>query len=406
MIRPTNKEVLRMSATGTSRTASSTAGGKPAPAVLGTRDLNRALLARQMLLHRVKLPALDAIERLVGMQAQAPLTPYFGLWTRIEGFSHDELSRLIMDKSVVRIALMRSTLHLVSARDCLQLRPWVQPALDRSLQGTYGKRLAGIDAKALAAAGRALVEAQPLTFSELDQLLGKMWPDREPDALTAAIRTMVPLVQLPPRGIWGKGGQATHTSAEAWLDRPLAADRSQMAAAQETIVRYLAAFGPASVKDIQTWSGVTRLREAIEPLRPQLVAFRNAQGVELFDVPAAPRPDPETPAPPRFLSEFDNMLLSYEDRTRIIDETYRKRVCTVNGLVRATILVDGFVAGTWKIAQERSTATLFIEPFRPLSVQERDALTEEGTRLLNFAAAECRAADIVFVANQGGSSTL
>jgi hypothetical protein len=286
----------------------------------------------------------------------------------------------------------------------LQLRPWVQPALDRSLQGTYGKRLAGIDAKALAAAGRALVEAQPHTFSELDQLLGKMWPDRDPDALTAAIRTMVPLVQLPPRGIWGKAGQATHTSTEAWLGRPLAAESSQTAAAQKAIVRYLAAFGPASVKDIQTWSGVTRLREAIEPLRPQLVVFRDAQGVELFDVPAAPRPDPETQAPPRFLSEFDNMLLSYEDRTRIIDEAYRKRVCTVNGLVRATILVNGFVAGTWRIAQKRGTATLLIEPFRPLSVQERDALTEEGIRLLNFAAAECRAADIVFVANQGGSS--
>lgn len=368
-------------------------GGEAAPPALGTRALNRALLARQMLLSREKLPALDAVERLCGMQAQAPNAPYFGLWTRLEDFRHDELSQLIQDRKAVRIALMRSTLHLVSARDCLQLRPWLQPVLDRGLNGAFGKRLAGLDMKALAAAGQAMVEERPLTFSELGKRLNDRWPDRDPDALEAAVRNLVPLVQLPPRGLWGESGQATHTSAEAWLGRPL----SSQPASDEMILRYLAAFGPATVKDIQVWSGLNRLRDAIDRLRPRLMTFRDEQGNELFDLPDAPRPDPDTPAPPRFLSEYDNILLSHADRTRIIDEAYRKRVFTVNGIIRATILVDGFVRGTWKIVRNHGTATLVVQPFEQFSEQVRDALAEEGARLLHFAAADDDTHEILFV---------
>lgn len=368
-------------------------GGEAAPPALGTRALNRALLARQMLLSREKLPALDAVERLCGMQAQAPNAPYFGLWTRLEDFRHDELSQLIQDRKAVRIALMRSTLHLVSARDCLQLRPWLQPVLDRGLNGAFGKRLAGLDMKALAAAGQAMVEERPLTFSELGKRLNDRWPDRDPDALEAAVRNLVPLVQLPPRGLWGESGQATHTSAEAWLGRPL----SSQPASDEMILRYLAAFGPATVKDIQVWSGLNRLRDAIDRLRPRLMTFRDEQGNELFDLPDAPRPDPDTPAPPRFLGEYDNILLSHADRTRIIDEAYRKRVFTVNGIIRATILVDGFVRGTWKIVRNHGTATLVVQPFEQFSEQVRDALAEEGARLLHFAAADDDTHEILFV---------
>ncbi|MFC5701638.1 winged helix DNA-binding domain-containing protein [Cohnella faecalis] len=349
--------------------------------VLGTRALNRALLARQMLLRREKLPALDVIERLVGMQAQAPNAPYFGLWTRIEGFAQEELSRLIQDRKAVRIALMRSTLHLASAEDCLQLRPWVRAVQEKGLASTYGKRLAGIDADALAAAGREAVEAEPLTFSELGKSLQKRWPGRDPAALSAAIRTYVPLVQVPPRGLWGEGGQAAHTSAEAWLGQPLCAEPS----AESIVLRYLSAYGPASVKDVQVWSGLTRLGETIEKLRPQLAVFRDEAGRELFDVPDAPRPDADTDCPVRFLGEFDNILLSYEDRKRILPEEYKKRVFTENGIIRSAILVDGFVSGLWRIARSGGTATLIIEPFKTLSTRERDALAEEGTRLLEFA---------------------
>jgi hypothetical protein len=305
------------------------------------------------------------------------------------------LSRLIQDRKAVRIALMRSTIHLVSARDCLNLRPSVQSVHERSLKGAFGKHLDGVDAKSLAAAGRSLVEAQPLTFSELGKLLSQQWPDRDPAALAAAVRTLVPLVQIPPRGLWGESGQATHTSAEVWLGHPL----SSQPAVQAMILRYLAAYGPATVQDIQTWSGLTRLREAVESLRSRLVTFRGEQGHELVDLPEAPRPDADAPAVARFLGEFDNMLLSHADRTRIIDEAYRGRVFTNNGIIRATILVDGMVAGTWKIRQEHGTATLIIEPFKRISDQERNDLTEEGVRLLNFATAEGLSRDIVFVSH-------
>jgi hypothetical protein len=373
------------------------AAGEESITVLRPRDLNRALLARQMLLSRVTMSALDAIERLVGMQAQAPTAPYFGLWSRLYGFDQEELSELLRSRKVVRIALMRSTLHLVSDRDCLTLRPWLQPVLERSLKGSFGKQLNELDLHELAAQGRALVEAEPRTFNELGKKLSEHWPDREPAALTAAVRTMVPLVQLPPRGIWGMSGQAKHTSMEAWLGQPL----STLSASENTVLRYLAAYGPATTKDIQVWSGITRLNVVMEKLRPHLITFRDEQGKELFDLPNAPRPKGDIPAPPRFLGEFDNMLLSYADRTRIMDETYRKRVFTENGIIRSTILVDGFVRGTWKMKRERGKAVLIIEPFKRLSAQEHNDLTEEGARLLSFTAPEDDSHDIVFLPSDG-----
>src|SRR5215213_9103370 len=189
--------------------------------VLGIRDLNRAFLARQWLLRRKDAPALEAIEHLVGLQSQAPNPPYIGLWTRLAGFRHEELSRLIVVREVVRIALMRSTIHLVSARDCLWVRPLVQPVSERAFNGSYAKQLAGLDLAEVVAAGRTLVEERPRTFSDLGLELQRRWPDCDAHALSQAIRTFVPLVQVPPRGLWGERGQSAHTSAEAWLGRPL-----------------------------------------------------------------------------------------------------------------------------------------------------------------------------------------
>jgi hypothetical protein len=314
------------------------------------------------------------------------------LWTRLTDFRQDDLAQAMLDRIVVRIALMRSTIHLVSARDCLALRPLFQSVQQRGLQGAYGRLLAGLDMDALAAAGRALVDQQPLTFSELGKRLRERWPDRDSNALAMAVRTAVPLVQVPPRGIWGASGQAIHTSAEAWLGRPLSSTT-----AEEMMLRYLAAFGPATVKDMQVWSGLTKLRELIEPLRPHLLTFRDEYGNELFDLPDAPRPDADTPAPTRFLAEFDSMLLSYYDRTRIMADEYRPRVFTENGIIRSTFLVDGFVRGLWKIDQQRGSAVLIIEPFERLSSTDRLALTDEGVKLLQFAAADAVIRDIQFV---------
>ncbi|RIX59216.1 winged helix DNA-binding domain-containing protein [Paenibacillus nanensis] len=369
-----------------------TAVDKETGKTLSNRELNRALLARQMLLTREKLPVLETIEKLMGMQAQSSNAPYFGLWSRIKDFCQEELSGLLRDREAVRMPLMRSTLHLVSARDALRLRPLLQPVMDRSLKGAFGKQLIGIDQETLAAAGREWVEKEPMTLNELGKRLSEYWPGLDPEAAGAVVRNKVPLVQIPPRGMWGESGQAVYTSVEAWLGQPMSSPPEP----EWLIRRYLSAFGPATVKDIQVWSGLTRILEEIRALRPHLITFRNEKGEELFDLPDAPRPDADTPSVPRFLGEFDNMLLSYADRSRMMDETYRKRVFTVNGIIRATILVDGFVTGTWKLLSQRGRSVLHIEPFRILSKIERDALTEEGTRLLHFAVSNEAASEIIF----------
>ncbi len=348
------------------------------------RELNRATLERQLLLCRQKLPAVEAIEHLVGLQAQAPNPPYIGLWTRLEGLHPDELARLIIDRRAVRIALMRNTIHLVTARDCLALRPLVQSVIDRDLYAnrTHRASIEGMDIQALVAAGRTLLEERPRTAKELGVLLKERWPERDATSLARAIRHLVPLVQVPPRGVWGKSGQAAHTTAEAWLGRPLDPDPSL----DEMIVRYLGAFGPATVKDVQTWSGLTRLGEVTERLRSRLRTFRDEQGKELFDLPDAPRPCSDTPSPPRFLPEFDNLILSHADRTRVIADNHRKVIASKNGMVPATVLVDGFVRGTWKTERARGKVTLMIEPFEPLAEEDRAALAAEGERLVRFVA--------------------
>lgn len=377
-------------------------GGGASGEVLSRRALNRALLARQLLLHRATLSAEEAIEHLAGMQAQAPNAPYVGLWTRLEGFQHDELAQLISARRAVRIGLMRSTIHLVTVRDCLALRPLMQPVLERSLKGTFGRRLAGLDMAEVAAAGRALVEQQPRSFSALGALLRERWPDRDPNALTNLVRAFVPLVQVPPRGIWGATGPIAHTSAEAWLGRPLDSDPSPDA----MVLRYLAAFGPASVADVQAWSGLTRLRAIVERLRPCLLTFRDERGRELFDLPDAPRPNPDTPAPPRYLPEYDNLLLSHDDRAHVMTRDDRIRVMPHdrsvplypgNGGTFGTLLVDGFFEGTWQITRRDNAATLLVQPFETLSREDRDGLAEEGTRLLAFAASGAGTHDVQFV---------
>ncbi|MGW3387144.1 winged helix DNA-binding domain-containing protein [Streptomyces cinereoruber] len=353
------------------------------PSVLDRRALNRSLLARQMLTERVETTPVAAISHLVGMQAQAPDPPYIGLWTRLSGFGVEDLAGLVRSRAVVRVALMRGTIHLVTADDCLALRPVLADALARGLKNTFGRKLEGLDLAEVVETGRKLVEEEPLTLSGLGTRLAARWPGRDPFALANAVRNLTPLVQVPPRGLWGESGRAVHTTARSWLGRPPEIDPSPDA----LVERYLAAFGPASVKDVQTWSGMTGITESVRRLRPRLRRFRDENGVELLDVPDAPLPDPDLSVPVRYLPEFDNVLLSHADRGRILTEEQRRLVFTRNGLIRATFLVDGFVRGIWRIEQRRKTAVLVLEPFAPLTGEERDALVQEGEELLAFTAA-------------------
>ncbi|GAB2994820.1 winged helix DNA-binding domain-containing protein [Amycolatopsis acidiphila] len=356
--------------------------------VFGTRALNRALLARQFLLRPVKLSPLEAVRHLCGMQAQAPFPPYFGLWSRLHGFAPEGLSRLLLDRSVVRIVLMRGTVHLVTSEDCLFLRPLVQPILDRDLRTNqaYAAALTGLDLTSLAKDARAVLAERPCTGAELGKLLAQRHPERPPAALAHAARGLLPLVQIPPRAVWGRSGQPKYATAEEWLGRPL----DPRARLDEVTRRYLAAFGPATVNDVQAWSGLTRLSEVVDGLRSELRTFQDEQGRELFDLPDAPRPGPDIPAPPRFIAEFVNLLLSHADRTRVPTAEARKRVFGVpNGVFPGTVLVDGFVRGTWRITGKRGAAALEIEQHQRISKKDTAALESAGARLLRFAEPGC-----------------
>jgi len=348
-------------------------------AVLGPRALNRALLERQLLLHRHQLAVPDALEHLVGLQAQNPNGPYFGLWSRLAEFHPDDLAGRIDRRVVVRIALMRWTLHVVTARDCVRLRPQTQPVMQRRLRALFGRDLAGVDLDRLVELGRALVEDEPRSLGDIGRLLATEWPEHEPSLLGNALAALAPLVHVPPRGMWGRNARAVQTTAERWLGRPLDAPGEP----DELLLRYLAAFGPATVDDIRTWSGLRGIGDVIERLRPGLNSFRDERGRELLDVPGAPLPDPATPAPPRFLPECDNAVLAHADRTRIVCDAHRRSVTA-----HKTFLVDGFVRGTWKIIRGPRVMTLAISPLAPIEREDRLALAEEGAQLLAFSAGE------------------
>jgi Winged helix DNA-binding domain len=350
---------------------------------LARQALNRALLERQLLLRRADMTPLQAIEHLAGMQSQAPNAPYVGLWTRLAEFRPAELAQLMTERAVVRAHLMRNTVHLVTARDCLAAGGLFRDLHARRFASSpFAAALAGVDLPALLAAGQALLAEQPRTRGELGRLLGERWPAQDPASLAYAVTHLTPTVQVPPRGIWGRAGPAAFTTAEAWLGGPLAPSPSP----DGLVLRYLAAYGPATVRDVQAWCGLTRLAEVAERLRSRLRAFRGPDGGELLDLPDAPRPDPDTPAPPRFLPEYDNVLLSHADRARIIPG--RRRVPLPPGLggTGGTVLIDGLWQATWKLARDRGGAALRIEPFTRLSAAQAAEVTAEGARLLAFAA--------------------
>jgi Winged helix DNA-binding domain len=360
--------------------------------VLSRKALGRATLERQLLLRRSDLPVLDAVEHLVGLQAQIPLNPYTALWSRLERFRPETLADLLLERRVVRIVCMRATIHLVTADDALLLRPLVQPVLDAELarHRDFAPALDGIDLEPVLTFARDLLAERPHTNGELRAALADRFPRHDAPALVYACRNHLALVQVPPRGVWGRAAQVTSTTAESWLGRPLVADPS----VDEVVLRYLGAFGPATVADVAAWSRLTGFRDVLERLRPRLRTFVDEVGRELFDLPDGPRPDPETPAPTRFLPEYDNLLLSHADRSRFVSDETRARLSTVKGPIHGSVLDDGLLYAVWRLERDAGAARLVISHVR--SVKKRVAA--EGRRFLRFVASDATSHDVSFVA--------
>ncbi|TDB81719.1 winged helix DNA-binding domain-containing protein [Actinomadura sp. KC216] len=347
--------------------------------VLDRRALNRAALDRQLLLKRSDMSARDAVALLVAIQAQENNVPYYCLWTRLTGFRQQELTDLMNERSVVRGSILRGTQHLALADDYRWLRPLVQECLTRGRQAAFGRDSKGWDLEVLATEARKLLDGQVLTRPQLARALAELWPDRDVLALGWSVQAMLPVVHPPPSGTWNVGGATPFALAEEWIGEPLYED-----VPARLIRRYLAAFGPASVKDFQMWSGLRRMDAAFEELRPGLRVYKDENGVDLFDLPDLRIPD-DGPAPVRFLPGFDNLILAYADRTRLMTDEQRKIVC-VGAVTKPTLLVDGRVHGLWTLKHDRkaATAALTIERFAPLP--DETAVEEEAARLLEFAA--------------------
>ncbi|GIJ72574.1 hypothetical protein Voc01_074910 [Virgisporangium ochraceum] len=377
--------------------------------VLSRRAVNRATLARQLLLERAELPVPTAVHHLVGLQAQTPQTWYVGLWTRLRAFDPVAAGELLVGRDLVRLPAMRSTVHLLTAGDALAVRPLVQPVVERVTMGAFGRRLRGVDRDALVAAARALVEEEPLAAADLGRRLAERFPGHDPAALAQGARAWLPMVQVPPRGVWGRGGRALQAPLDTWLsarpDTPLDArpgtrlGPAAAATAEDLVLRYLAAFGPATVRDVQAWSGLTRLREVVDGLRPRLRVFTDADGAELVDLPDAPRPDADTPAPTRFLYDYDNLLLSHADRRRVLGDPgtvdfAAHGYAADSNLQPASVLVDGTVAATWRVTVDRDGARLAVRGFRRFTAREVADLAAEGAELLRFLHPDRRPVDV------------
>ncbi|SFE19693.1 Winged helix DNA-binding domain-containing protein [Actinacidiphila alni] len=348
--------------------------------MLSLRALNRATLARQLLLDRGDVPALEAVAHLGGLQAQEPQEPFTGLWSRLHGFQPADLDGLLTGRQVVRTHLMRRTVHLVTAADALAWRSRHDAMLRQRVLGTYRRELAGLDLAALAAAGRAVMaDGEPRSMAQLTAALADRWPGPPARALgELLVAALLPMAQVPPRGLWRTKGGVRNALLADWLGRdidPLPVGDDD-AVGRTLVRRYLAAYGPAATADLRAWCGLAGLPAAVRAVRPELVAFRDERGRELLDLPDAPRPDPDTPAPVRFLPAFDNALLGYDDRARIVAPAHRP--LSVSGA--RVVLTDGQVSATWTL----TGSTCLITPLRPFSRPERAAVLAEARALTAF----------------------
>lgn len=365
--------------------------------VVSPRTLGRTLLARQHLVKRTNASVLDVVTHLVGMQAQVPRDPYLALWSRISGFEPEHLEARYLDRSVVRIVATRGTIHLLTAQDAVGLRGLFQPVLDQEMarHAEHKDVLAGLDLAPVTAFAEVQLAA-PHSLSQLKAALAERFPSLDPAALALACRNTVPLVQIPPRGLWSRSGQVTYVTAAEWLGQAV-----DMAPSLETALRrYLGAFGPATVADMTTWSRLTRLRDVVERMRPTLRTWTDEDGRELFDVPDGELIDADTPAPVRFLPEYDNVLLSHADRRRVFPEAYPS-LYEGGRLGIGHVLVDGTLQATWRLDRPKGApAAVIIRHRAGLPKRDHAEVLAEAERALPLLSQGAPAADVRLVAGE------
>jgi hypothetical protein len=355
--------------------------------VLTARELNRTLLERQLLLRRHKLAVPRAIERVAGLQAQWPNSPYIALWSRLEGFDRGQLTRALERRSVVKATLMRLTLHMVSARDYPDFAITFRQSRIERFERELARDAPDLDPKEVTKRALALAGDRPRLRKEYFEALGEdpsaPTYTHRPWLLWNSIQAQADLVHTPPSGTWGYYGSPLFVPASEWLRRT--AEPSD-APGVHLVRRYLAAFGPASSADLSSWSGAQRLRPVLDALEPELRRFRDEGGRLLLDLRHAPLVAGDAPAPVRFLPKWDTSIMGFAppERWRILPEPHRKTVIKVNGDVAQTFLVDGFIAGVWEIERKRSGSVLRLAPFGRLGREARAELEAEGERLLRF----------------------
>lgn len=360
--------------------------------ILTTRQLNRATLARQMLLERGQMGTVEAVEHLLGLQAQVTEGPYQGLWSRLQGFRHEGLTALIVDRTLARATTMRATLHLHTADDLIGIREQVQPVVERMWKSAFTKRFGNSDKTKVPKVGVKLLDKQPMTAGALGKALHEQFPQSEPLALAVLIQASELLVQIPPTRIWGSGHAPILTRVENWLPPPHRRPISREA----LVLRYLKAYGPASVNDMQAWCGLTKLSESFAAVREQLVTFASDDGRELFDLPDAPRPDPDIPAPVRFLPLYDNVYLGYDVRRRMLSEETAHMINMLREF-KPAVLVDGAVAAGWVISAKKGAAAIEIECYRRMTKRQASEIEEEGLAFLKFMQPEATSCDVTLV---------
>jgi hypothetical protein len=350
--------------------------------VITNAELNRATLARQMLLARESLDVVTAIERLVALQAQEPPAPFIGLWTRLNDFHADALIDALERREIVKATLMRVTLHMVSARDYLRLLPAVLPLLRNRSIAQRGGELATDDVLRLSGLAAAYA-AEPRLGAEIRDHVAAHAPDADPEILLWRVRRHQPFVQVPSRSTWAYGPRPRFIAPEAWLPGEMA---SQEESTAYLVGRYLAAFGPATKADLMRWSGLnwSALANEMERVEPRLVRFRAESGSQLFDLADAPRPPADTPAPARLLTMWDSAIIGYADKDRIVPPVYRARIVNKRGDYFPTFLVDGRVAGLWRLDPSRKRVRIELLPFGRIPSTTRRELDEEADRLASF----------------------